>query len=314
MGFGFALVGMWKAWRGSLRWYILPAGWILGVASLIFWFILQPDAWRQFQINAAANKQAFAWGGTYIKHLYHYAPLYGVLPLHLAAAAMVMRVWRGRASQHSVNNVVYRRVWFWPAFSCVLGFAVSQIFPNPLYFAILLPVVVLLAAGFIQDLLSRLAPANCPVAAGFLLAISFYQGAHWITRGWKFFVAGRPNLRNEISLIFDSLPPANLVLIPDILWEDALAKPVQRFLLYTLPYGTSEAHVAYEHYAFGQVRPGDLLLTNHFQSTPLHTSLDPKAREELDHFQHLLPGRVSWGYDLHLYRRRQVVVTIQPGL
>lgn len=288
---------------------------VAGTMALAGWFYFQPDAWLQFQTNARANYQPFSWGASFANHLLASAPTYTNVPLFLLAFSACVALWpawwrkfRSLPLADDATNApetAQANDWGIPLGIFLSGIASAQLFPNQLYHVIVLPFTILLAIEAFRQLARRwLRPAAMGWVALAVLAFAALHGAFWFTRTTKYFQGGRPHLRAEASAIYHSLPANRRIVAPTIMWREGIVDP-NRFLLNTLPFPSApQVRQAYEEYVFKQMQPGDLLVISRLQKPAMLNPLPPAEWEYVQSYEHHLPGKNYWGYDLKLYRKR----------
>ena len=308
-----AAVSVYIAVKGRIRganWVTsmtLPLAYFGGVTCLASWFFFQPEAWPQFRDHAAAGHNLMRLGGGLVPYFFGETPFLRYTPIFLygpaiyfsAAILLAFRAGKRKELQMSGESAD------WPLLVVVLSSALiaSLVFPNVVYLALVLPIATVLAAGGLMRAMKKVALPIEPAVCWMLFILAGYHGLTLVTRLQKFIGAGYPNLRAEIHQIFSNLPDAQTILVPDILWEEAIRK-AGHYYLATLSQNSSRAmRAAYEDHAFTQVQTGDLLITNRMNYNSILTPVDPKSWEEIAHYKHIFRQHTEWGYEIKIYRR-----------
>jgi len=327
IGFILCAYAFWRArhlgasWLCSLR---MPAAYGAGLIAFASWLWFHRVAWPQFRDHASMNWAFFGPQGTFLPFLRLAThtfdgvsfPLYSPLFVYLAALGLcvVMVISRGWWSTPPLlvedgsstlhEGGAQTLDWALPLVTIASAMALTVVQPDPIYPLVVLPEAVLLAAAFFVLAARRLRLPVIAAPCSALLLLACYHGLTFITRFEKLARAGYPNLTAEARRIFEGIPAANHVFIPELLWEDAIRHP-SGFLMNTLPQTSSPAmRSAYESYIYAQAQPGDVLIVDRFNSHPIDNPPDLTGWDLIQHHEHVFHHRVDWGYDVDVYRMR----------
>lgn len=238
-------------WRRPGVLIALSCGGLAGAALDASWFAFQPDAWAQFRDHAVHASVPYTFGRTlWLSLQEHYASTGTGHALWLAAVIAAVACLRRAAPLAAASG------------SMLLVLLVAeQKFANVNYLCLGLPVAAVVLASVLPARPSRAAR----LAACLLVGL---HGLFWVSRTHKFVADGCPDVRAELAQITRSLPGSGRVLIPEVLWEDAIGDP-SRYALNTLPYhSTTARRLDYEAFVYGRLRPGDVVVVDRFQLHP----------------------------------------------
>ncbi len=284
----------------------------LSVALLLGWFFLQPDLLAQFKDHARVAKTAFVPGRIFLESMRQiYLPLFtGPLFYFGGLFIAIVVVIRFRVKENSDFGTTDGDTMWALAWLALAIAAAMNIFKNAYYLVFLLlplcPLLALSARRCANSFPRARAIPNYAVTLSLLILISIH-GAFWATRSYKWFQAGRPNLRHELHRFWTSLPSSHHLYIPEALWEEAAEtpKPQAVVLMNTIINNSSKARrLAYESYAYNQTQPGDLLVLDDCQSNSPLTVPNAQQWELIDTKANHPPGSMKWGYGFFLYRAR----------
>jgi hypothetical protein len=276
-------------------------GYIAGFATLVLWFVLQPDAWKQFSDHASVASGTYNYGRTFVYALWHfYTPTFtGCFLWGIAIVFCVPIVLRSIRSGEGGNMVL-----------CIggamllLGVIFLQKFSNEYYIAVLLPEAACMAVVFLHRLDADILGGKRH--QGFIALTILFVAAHslvWATRTKKFVDAGEPRIRDELRGIVQGLPHLHHVLIPEVLWEAALPL-TGSYRLNTLPQmATAARRLSYENTVYPQLESGDIVIVDRLQLNQPMEQCDRVSFTAIANFKHLFPGRIVWGYDLTVWRK-----------
>jgi hypothetical protein len=277
------------------------AGYIIGVAMLFLWFGLQPEAWSAFCDHSAGNWVPFSFGSAFWRSLkeFYYPTLTGHVMWALACLVATYSLWT-----KALKTELPLRAMTVCSLFLILCIIAQQKFYNGYYLSIGVPVVVMLVAVFGSETVACIEDSRLQLVVKIAVCtFVVLHGAFWFTRTLKYVASGCPDVRKELAQVVARLPNSRRILIPEVLWEVAIADP-QRYSMNTLPYHASlQRRRAYESYAYGQLRTGDLVVIDRLQSNRPLNRLDGGGWALVGTYTHLLPGRTEWGYDLSVWRK-----------
>lgn len=275
------------------------AGYAAGCAALVLWFALQPKAWSTFRDHAGRALVPYSYGTAFWRALqeFYYPTFTGHVLWILGGLAAVRALWPGTGDRGGEGDA--RRVCAVALLACALA---EQKFYNVNYLGVALPEAVVISALFLHDREGRPGSAWRRGFRVLVCAAILAHGLFWGTRTLKFLEDGRPDLRRELAGIAESLPTGRRILVPEVLWEEAIRNP-GRFMMNTLPYHASvQRRRAYEAYAYAGLRAGDLVILDRLQSNAPAAVLPKPGWALVGTYRHVLPGRTEWGYDLSVWR------------
>jgi hypothetical protein len=303
-----ACICMVLAWQtrfdGKRDWSIFTSaflGYTCGGLTLFLWFYLQPEAWLQFTDHAASVRASYSGENSVWRALQIlYYPTFTGHLLWITSLFVSLATLYAWIKNRRVTNAI----GFWGAAIFISCLVIHEEFNNESYLALYFPEAAILALLLASQLAQRAAFANGHHIVRILLCFFIVgHGLFWATRTLKFLQSGRPHLREELTQIATNLPHDRHVLIPDVLWEAALSDP-SRFAMNTLPqHASRQRRQAYEALVYGNLSTGDLVIVDRLQIMKPIYVLPQAGWEMVRRYEHLLPGRLEWGYDFTIWRK-----------
>lgn len=312
---GLTAFARWPGWRPVLA---FAAGWMSGVIGVFTYFATDSNRLAAFLDHARVNLGLtfgagahFFFGKTLLVNFPEmYRPLYsGWLLIAALVAGTILTVrtflalrarsgWRAAARNEASWLCILVLGWG----QAVLNFSTY----NGYYMVLLVPFAIILGCRCLDRI-----PGQCWTVSltALCLVVALFHAALWPVRIGVWLRQGCPLYRSVLKEVWTTLPPSRTVLIPEVLWEEALRQPRHAFLN-TLPNNASnQRRRDYESYVRRQIRPGDILIHDRLQSQPVALLSDPGLRWRLldtrERFVTRGPRRL--GFQLDLYHLDTVI-------
>jgi len=309
---------------------VLRAGaFALGCLAVIAWFVIQPDALRQFTANLAIQKSFYhdwnsVWDGL---GNYRLGGGWMLWLAGLAAAGLLMAGWNSARNASQLPLSPALRFLAPALLIAVITIHTVTRCENFHYLAFGTPFVVIMVCVLAARIVHGPASARHPDPGG--TNCGFRSMLRWLSaavlgilvlvhatilpfRVLQFVRAGCPDINAEISSVLDRIPANRAVFIPHLMWPAATHDRTHEICWFTFPVASPrQVRAHYERLAYAKAKPGDILIVDNlgaagpdlFGLYPTFPLLPPDpARWKLtDTTKHLYHGSVTWGLDLSVY-------------
>lgn len=292
---------------------------LLGGAAAASWFVLQPEALRQFAANVSLQKSFYQSWGTVLSGLGNYRLGGGLFLWGVALVAGIsLALGLVRIPSTDLRSAAFR--YLAPAlFIAVIAIHTLIHCENYAYLTFGTPFAAMIVAVFAWSVYSKTRAggtigklARALPSAVFVLALLL----HAIILPYRilqFVQAGCPDLQNEIASVLRDLPRDKVVYIPHLMWAAAAQEQDRPIRWFTFPVAsTPTVRKDYESAAYSQAKPGDFLIVDNFDAASIdrfgtHPTFpvlppDPQRWSPFASKKLLLPGSVPWGIDLTIYQ------------
>jgi hypothetical protein len=269
-----------------------------GILFLVLYFGWT-GSWSVFLAHAGQASGSHNFGRAFLKAFGQvYWPMPVIAVVYLWSAFVVVRtsiVSSRRFSKLTDEERTLLKICFlWLA--VFLGI---QVFYNPIYTILLLPLSLLVITPSLSDACRRWETSTVAIV---LLLFFGMHGAFYLSRTEKYIRAGMPDLRGDLRIFAESLQKEPS-LVPTCFWEIARAKKWNDAKLVAIPYAMAEEpRNAYRQELLSKLKPGGLIVVDELQEPDpdygLLELLDVTARRTE---RKLMPGKVPWGYNLICY-------------
>lgn len=298
----------------QLRDTALPVAFILGCAILTGWFVLQPEALKQFSNNLDLQKSFYQSWNSVIGGLTNYR-LGGGLALW-GAGIIASGLWiagypKLNTSCHGPLSSEWRFLIPILFLTVILIHTLTRC-ENFHYLTFGSPLAAIMICIYTGTAMtSSRRPIRWLPAAG-VAGIAALHAILLPYRVLQFRNAGMPDLDAEYSAILNAIPAEKTVFIPHPMWPAAITDKRHQIRWFTLPIASRrELRKAYEKTAYADAKPGDMLIVDHggtgqtdrFGLYPTFsiTPPDPALWTPTENHKHLFEGSMPWGIDLSIY-------------
>lgn len=284
-------------------------GGVLGVGLLIGYFWAHPMAYAAFKDHAQINFEITNdpngtnfFGKTLLLFPEFYFPFFTgaflVFGLFVGSASVLIHIWGAKGIAWA-DRLEDSKVWLMIVVLGVGQALLNLATYNAYYMILFIPFSILLILRLLSNWPK---PPTYLVAIGFLvlflhLSIIPLRLVPWARSGF-------PNYRAVLAAAWAQIPSDRLVLIPDVLWENAIQSH-SNALMNNLPNNaTAPRRAAYENFLYNSVQRGDILIVDWLQSKKPEIHSDPRLRwiEIPDKgLTALWQGVKKRGFDLKMY-------------
>jgi hypothetical protein len=230
-------------------------------------------------INVALTKKAtyFYLGYNCVTFPQMYAPLYtGVILLVALAWGTVQWLFTWKREGMAWLQRSESLGWTLAVVMGAMQLALCQLTYNGYYMALIVPWAVLsLFLGGPASWMKKPQPA---VMVALVLVVIFH-GAYLGARLWQWKKQGLVNYRTALHRFYVSIPGQGMVVVPEVLWEEALASP-RPALLNTLPQNTTPPmRMAYRQFLAEHETSIECLVTDRLQTQISQIEIDSGWRK-----------------------------------